>query len=794
MLWCRILCAASVGIACLCVNAESQTGVVNGESPDAIVHFENKTDSSYSMHAQVSNGWVFTEDFSWSGPNGWYSDAKYSIACERIPLVETAFVDASLCFGASMNGTMYKSGGEGGSPIPWSVASSFNVSPTPFITPAEAIWPKGQPEALRYVVDNLMTNAPGGLWKYNGATVAGTSVQENWQNIGASYTLPATLDAGLYSVFAARNSNGAFQAFAAVTLVGVKQLSATSGSTTVISITDSPGENQTLYVAKENGNITITATPEPGSSWPTGYPIWKVNGTAADAAGSNTYSISTATTGEYTVSAICGTSTKSIIITVIEVASIKGTFETKSVTSTIDDTANLTNTQTMYLYKGQGKIEFQAAKHPVDSEWPAGYPKWKDGSTEVGTGETYTFNSPSTTGEHIITAHCGDGYYRAIKVIVFELQATDMAFNYNRTSSSSDGMNLRASYSGAEILAPEATVSGGAKKVLYKKDMSVTIKTRFELIPAGATPSLKVKAVTGGSMGELGEKSITIKNTGISDGDTIATKAGFVAFNSTKNTADKIKKETYSFQWKLTEINGETLSTAIDLNSISNVIVYSISDASISPWTPNGSGSSQPWVSALEFAIHTTGAGSKNASAALAAITSYLHTGHGMTYDVGGGRAHFASGSSASSFNLTGYMSKTGNIVNCYDQAAAVVTLGRLLGIGVNYRYMQPFGYINTTNVVGVGNCNNPFYPLLVAPYNIKIVGNDNTSPTRTAFGNHAFASYGGMVYDACAGPTTGSQTEAAYVASTIDHSTSAEAAAAGDTSNISTKTIGTIN
>ena len=50
------------------------------------------------------------------------------------------------------------------------------------------------------------------------------------------------------------------------------------------------------------------------------------------------------------------------------------------------------------------------------------------------------------------------------------------------------------------------------------------------------------------------------------------------------------------------------------------------------------------------------------------------------------------------------------------------------------------------------------------------------------------------MVYDACAGPATGSQTEAAYVASTIGHSTPAEAAAAGDTSDISTKTIGTIN
>lgn len=320
MLWCRILCAASVGIACFCVNAESQTGVVNGESPDAIVHFENKTDSSYSMHAQASNGWVFTEDFSWSGPNGWYSDSKYSIACERIPLVETAFVDASLCFGASMNGTMYKPGGEGGRPIPWSVASSFNVSPTPYITPAEAIWPKGQPEALRYVVDNLMTNAPGGLWKYNGATVAGTSVLENWQNIGASYTLPATLDAGLYSVYAARNSNGAFQAFAAVTLVGVKQLSATSGSTTVISTTDSPGADQTLVVPVGASAFNVSATPHPGNVWPSLYPKWKQDTTPVGTNGNVTYSFNPAIKGLYKISAFCGDSfAKALKIAAVEV-------------------------------------------------------------------------------------------------------------------------------------------------------------------------------------------------------------------------------------------------------------------------------------------------------------------------------------------------------------------------------------------------------------------------------------------------------------------------------------------
>ena len=322
MQWRRILYAASVAVTCLCANAESEVGVVSGESPDALVHFDNKTDSYYSIYARpANNDWKFTEDFSWRGPNGWYSDKKYFVICEKLKQVETAFVDASLCFGVSMNGSMYKSGGEGGSPIPWSVSTDFHSAPQPYIYPAESIWPQGQTETLRYVVDNVMTNAPGGLWKYYGTTAAGDSVQINWQNVGASYTLPATLDAGLYSVYAARNSKGAFQAAATVTLVGVKELSATSGSTTVTSTTDSPEDDQTLYVAKDSDNVTITATPEPGSAWPENYPTWQLNGLSSGTVGSTTYSLGTETAGEYIVSATCGTSTKAIKVVVWEIIS-----------------------------------------------------------------------------------------------------------------------------------------------------------------------------------------------------------------------------------------------------------------------------------------------------------------------------------------------------------------------------------------------------------------------------------------------------------------------------------------
>ena len=184
----QILLVMCVSLFMNYVHGESLVGEVSGNNPNVTVNFTKKADTSYSVSAVPVNGWIFTDAFSWSGPNGWYSDSKYNIACERLPLVQTIFVDASLCFGATMNGTMYKSGGQGGSPIPWSVSSSFQQSPNPYIEPAISIFAKGDPQPLRYYVDvvSILTQAPGGLWKYSGATVGGQSVQTNWQNVGSS--------------------------------------------------------------------------------------------------------------------------------------------------------------------------------------------------------------------------------------------------------------------------------------------------------------------------------------------------------------------------------------------------------------------------------------------------------------------------------------------------------------------------------------------------------------------------------------------------------------------------------
>jgi hypothetical protein len=90
---------------------------------------------------------------------------------------------------------------------------------------------------------------------------------------------------------------------------------------------------------------------------------------------------------------------------------------------------------------------------------------------------------------------------------------------------------------------------------------------------------------------------------------------------------------------------------------------------------------------------------------------------------------------------------------------------------------MLPFGYINIVNLVGVGNCNNPFYSNPAYPTNV-ITGTDDI--TRSSFWNHMFTRLGGKVNDACAGPSIGTQTEAQYVADTVDVSTSGELNPAG--------------
>jgi len=100
-----------------------------------------------------------------------------------------------------------------------------------------------------------------------------------------------------------------------VAVAGVAKLSAGG----VESYTDTPGEAETLYVAKGSGDVTITASPLLWwFSWPTGQPQW-TGGTAVPGHPEQR-KVATDTETKYTISAQCGDSSKAINITVYSMA------------------------------------------------------------------------------------------------------------------------------------------------------------------------------------------------------------------------------------------------------------------------------------------------------------------------------------------------------------------------------------------------------------------------------------------------------------------------------------------
>ena len=255
--------------------------------------------------------------------------------------------------------------------------------------------------------------------------------------------------------------------------------------------------------------------------------------------------------------------------------------------------------------------------------------------------------------------------------------------------------------------------------------------------------------------------------------------------SNTNHTLARIDRSEGALAWSADSVNGQS---ACAMNDSGPHIVYTILGEPKPPWVNAYPNEKNAWTNALEFAIVKAGAAGKDKDKdALAAVTTYLHGGHGLTYDVHGGNPNYKI---SGMFYLTGFMEKDphgsignpGNVVCCYDMAGAVTSLGCLLGADVKYCKMDTFGYINKVDLIGQGLCNNPFYPLSTS--GLKIADSDAVRRVRYDFGNHAFAECCGLVFDACAGPVLG-VLETDYIAQAIDVSTPSEAAVAGTTGDI---------
>ncbi len=180
--------------------------------------------------------------------------------------------------------------------------------------------------------------------------------------------------------------------------------------------------------------------------------------------------------------------------------------------------------------------------------------------------------------------------------------------------------------------------------------------------------------------------------------------------------------------------------------------------------------------------------GSADAMAAVRIVTRSCHGQLGHVYDTFRGAASYLDLQSfrgirrALTFDVNGYMRRRHVVlgrprVNCYDQACAVQTFAAALGVRMLFIYMDPFGYMARTQLVGwPGACNNPFFQDDVRQ---QLVGRDDLR--RTDFANHAFAELAtGPTFDACAGPYLGSGGRAAYVRQAVDDQTTLYRATGG--------------
>ena len=239
--------------------------------------------------------------------------------------------------------------------------------------------------------------------------------------------------------------------------------------------------------------------------------------------------------------------------------------------------------------------------------------------------------------------------------------------------------------------------------------------------------------------------------------------------------------------WYATELNGHPAGGLVAANGPS--VAYSILDAPVAPWTDAVLTNQNAWTSALDFVITNACEGATTETNALAELTQFLFSGHGLVYDIKGGWPNYCTSSHGGIFRLSKYIAKTGtgspshpmsgNEVDCYDQASAITALGRLIGVNVLYRHMPSFGYVNETDLIGIGRCNNPFYPLSSSL--LPIAGSDDVYPARLPFGNHSFAEYNALIFDACAGPACGTSPIVDYLNTAIDSSTFPEQSIAGN-------------
>jgi hypothetical protein len=172
------------------------------------------------------------------------------------------------------------------------------------------------------------------------------------------------------------------------------------------------------------------------------------------------------------------------------------------------------------------------------------------------------------------------------------------------------------------------------------------------------------------------------------------------------------------------------------------------------------------WVEALRFLVKKVGlSGVSDPKVAVADIVQFCHSSHNLIYNSGGGSTFYSVDFTGGTFILSVFVTPAAEPrVTCYDLTAAIKVLSGALGISVTWSNIEPFGFLKLNKLIGVGDCNNPFFMSsgttpVIEPHDSK----------REPFLNHSFCQVSDLVFDACIGPQRGNEKAAPYLINAVD-------------------------
>ena len=422
---------------------------------------------------------------------------------------------------------------------------------------------------------------------------------------------------------------------------------------------------------------------------------------------------------------------------------------------------------------------------------------WADATNQLHAGDTGTVftiqataPSPSVGGSHVAYEIVGpsNNVLRTLHVPVtaWDIWDTGLAFNWATNVHSADAINLRRDfatpidYASGEWEKPRdhAAAPTRDEPACWIAGTRPTVMARFEVRPADIRSAALSAFGFSPIFSWIGETTVSFSN-GVTKASGPSPHPDYAAFAFALDVPSVVARSTNElWHWSATSVNGHELPSSVYIATNGPSVAYSILDEPKLPWTDSSITNQNVWVSALAYLTTTNVCGNSTGKTnTLASLTRYFFSGHMLIYDTDGGRsAYYHEGDTNNPakpywYDFSSYLTRgRGSVVNCYDQAYGLSLSGRLVGIDSDVVYLLPFGYINKTDLVGVKDCNNPFYTMAGTS---KLCGTNDIY--REIFYNHRYVIRNGYVFDSCAGPALGTRNHQSYLDNAVDTSTTDE-------------------